>query len=501
VSAANQTRRAARSASGAYRTGYKRLVILLLMLAYAFNAAHRGLIAIIAQAMKLDLRLSDAQLGLLAGTAFASLYAVSGIPIARLAERCNRVTIISVALAVWSGLTALCGAAGSFAQLLALRVGVGIGEAGCSAPAHSLISDYYDRSRRTSALSIYSCGLSLGYLFVSMVGGYVVLHHGWRAACVAVGVPGIVLALLIRRVIEEPPRGHAEHGARVATATTRSQPLPASAPFSLRAEADELAAVARSLFLSWPAANVVLGFTVSSFASYGAWVFIPAYFNRALGLDFAAIGVVLGVAGSVPVALGTLLGGFVTDAVGARSARWYALVPALGLVVAAPLYVLAFLQEGWRGAALLLAAAGFFQYVSLGPTFGIVQNVVGVRRRATATALLYLCLTLLALAGGPPFTGALIDRLAEAHFAHPGAGLPGNLGDAIRALAAAGGSSFRASCPGGGGSRACAIALADASREGLIVTFCLFVWAAIHYFLGAIGLERQMQAAAAQLSS
>lgn len=496
MSAETQTWRATRTTSGAYRTGYKRLVILLLMLAYAFNAADRGLISIIAQAMKLDLHLSDAQLGLLAGTAFASLYAVSSIPIARLAERFNRVTIISVALAAWSGLTALCGAAGSFGQLLALRVGVGIGEAGCSAPAHSLISDYYDRSRRTSALSTYSCGLSLGYLFVSMVGGYVVLHHGWRAACVAVGVPGMVVALIIRCLIEEPPRGHAERGGAAVL-----QRLAATVPFSLRGEAAELAAVVRSLFLSWPAANVILGLTISSFASYGAWVFIPAYFNRALGLDFAAIGVVLGLAGSVPVAFGTLLGGSVTDILGARRARWYALVPAAGLTVSAPLYVLAFLAHGWRSAALLLAVAGFFQYVSLGPTFGIVQNVVGIRRRATATALLYLCLTLLALAGGPPFTGALIDRLAEVHFAHPGAPLLAAAADAIRGVAAAGGSSFRASCPGGAGSPACAAALAQASGEGLMVTFGLFVWAAAHYVLGAIGLERQMQAAAAQVSS
>jgi MFS family permease len=463
VTATLPDRRAARAAHGAYPQRYKRLVVLLLMLAYTFNAAHRGLIAIIAQSMKVDLRLSDTQLGVLAGTAFASLYALSGIPIARLAERFSRVTIISVALAAWSALTALCAAAGSFAQLLALRVGVGIGEAGCSAPAHSLISDYYDRSRRTTALSIYSCGLSLGYLFVSVVGGYVVLHHGWRAACIAVGAPGILVALIIGRVIEEPARGHADQLA----------PAPPP-PFSLRAEWAELATVARSLFLRWPAANVIIGLTVASFASYGSYVFIPAYFNRALGLDFATIGVVLGLAGSVPVALGTLLGGVVSDRAGARSAKWYALVPAAGLSLAIPFYLAAFLQHGWGAAALLLGVAGFFQYITLGPTFGIVQNVVGIRHRATATALLYLCLTLLALAGGPPFTGWLIDRLAELHFQH------------------ATGGEFRAACPGGVGAPACAAALALASQQGIIATLCLYVWAAAHYGLGAIGLERQL---------
>jgi predicted MFS family arabinose efflux permease len=468
-----------------YDAGYKRLVTLLLMLAYAFNSAHRGLIAVIAQPMKVDLKLSDAQLGLLAGTAFASLYALSGVPVARLAERCNRVSIISLALAVWSALTALCGAAGSFTQLLVLRVGVGIGEAGCSAPAHSLISDYYDRTRRTSALSVYSCGLSLGYLFVSVVGGYVVLHQGWRAACLAVGLPGVAVAVLIKRIVAEPARGHAEGAAPAAIA-----------PFSLRAEGLELAAVARTLFCRWPLANIILGLTVSSFAAYGAYVFIPAYFNRDFGLDFATIGVVLGLAGSIPVALGTFGGGWLADLLGARRARWYALVPAAGLALSTPLYVLALLERDWRSAALLLAVAGFFQYVSLGPTFGIVQNVVATGQRATATALLYLCLILLALAGGPPFTGWLIDHLAAAHFAQShAAAITGDVAAAgIGAPAQA--SAFRAACPGGVGAAGCAVALAAASREGIVATLCLQAWAALHYLLGAIGLERQMQGAA-----
>ena len=483
-----------RSGSRAYR----RVVVVLLMLAYSFNAAHRSLVPVIAQAMKVDLKLSDTQLGVLAGTAFASLYALCGIPIARLAERVSRVTIIAVALAAWSGLTALCAAAGSFAQLLALRVGIGIGEAGCSAPAHSLISDYYDHSRRTTALSVYSCGLSLGYLFVSVVGGYVVLHAGWRSACVAVGLPGIVVALLIRRYIAEPPRGQADGAA--------PEPPPR---FALPAELAELGAVARALLLRWPSANVIAGITVASFASYGSYVFIPAYFNRAYGLDFATIGVVLGLAGSIPVAAGTLLGGTVTDFLAARSARWYALVPAAGLLLATPLYLAAFVQPVWRSAALLLALAGFCQYVTLGPTFGIVQNVVAVRQRATATALLYLCLTLLALAGGPPFTGWLIDRLAAMHFVHPGASWLATAVTGSGSETAAAGAAFRSACPGGialpgaapAVTGACAGSLALASRQGIMLTLLLYLWGAAHYLLGSVGLARQIERSRASLTA
>jgi MFS family permease len=233
--------------------------------------------------MKVDLKLTDTQLGLLAGTAFAALYAVSGVPTARLAERFSRVAILSIALAVWSAFTTAFAATTGFAQLVIARIGVGVGEAGCSPCAHSLISDYYPRA------SAY-------------VGGWVTLHYGWRAACVAVGLPGVAMALALRLLVREPPRGLAD-----------GLPAPAPAPFALATELAALAQVARSLFLSWPVANVILGLTVASFASYGSWAFIPAYFPRAFGLDYATAGWVLGLVGSVPVALGTLAGGFLTD--------------------------------------------------------------------------------------------------------------------------------------------------------------------------------------------
>src|SRR4029077_15443188 len=219
------------------------------------------------------------------------------------------------------------------------------------------------------------------------------------------------------------------------------------------------------------AANIVIGLTVASFASYGSWAVIPAYFPRALCLAYATSGWILGIVGSVPVALGILVGGFLTDHLGARSPRWYALVPAAGLLASSPFYLTALLQSRWQGAALLLAVPGFFQYISLGPSFGVVQNVVAVRQRATATALLFVCLNVLALGGGALFTGFVIDQLAQSYFVHGDAGMGAAITRA-RADAAAGGGAFRAACPGGaaaGGAgaelaRSCSQALAHGSR-------------------------------------
>ncbi len=477
----------------------RRRVVLLLTLAYTLNAADRTLIAIIGQPLKLDLRISDSQLGLLVGTAFAMLYAFSGLPIARLAERYNRVVIISAALAAWSCLTALCGAATGFTQLLLIRMGVGVGEAGCTPPAHSLISDYFEPARRSTALSIYSCGISFGYVLSAVVGGYVALHSGWQAACVVVGVPGIVIAVLLRWLIEEPPRGNAESPGGASTARADAGSLRGG----LGGELAEVAAVARILFLNWPIANLVTGVTVATLASQGAWAFVPAYYSRAFALDYGTIGLLVGLVGGVCVGVGLVAGGVVTDHLGTRSAKWYALVPAAGLAVCAPLYVLAFLQIDWRATTALLGVAGLFQYLSFGPTFGVVQNVVDTRRRATATAVIYVLLTVIGFGCGPPFTGWLIDSFADFNFRHLDVDTVANSLSALLAGAPPVGGSFRLMCPAGealagadAAARAtCRATLALATREGIIVTVLLYAWAAVHYLLGTIGLAREMGAA------
>lgn len=457
-----------------YSEAYKRVVVLLLTAAYAFNAMDRSIISIISQAMKLDLKLTDTQLGLLSGTAFALLYAFGGIPIARLAERISRVNIITLALVVWSTLSALCGAAVSFSQLLLIRVGVGVAEAGCSPPAHSLISDYFEPSRRTSALSVYSSGISLGYLLAAVGGGYVSQHWGWRAACAMVGLPGVIIAILIKVFLREPPRGHSEvaHGNRHG---------PSLAPFSIKSEFRELRAVGKALLVDRPVLHMVLGVTLGAFAAYGFYAFVPPFFSRAFGLDYTTIGVVAGLSGGVAVGMGIVAGGFVADVLARSDARWYALVPAIGGIIALPLYLLAVLQADWKVATGMLSMAGFFQYASLGPTFGVVQNVVDQRRRATATAILYICLSVFALGGGPLFTGWIIDRFAEAHF-----------------------HSFTISCPGGAASAAaspasksaCNSALVRATRQGIEVTLLFFGWASVHYLLASVGIAKSLKAAA-----
>ena len=461
-----------------YSTAYQRVVVLLLMTAYTFNAMDRTIISIIGQSMKLDLKLTDTQLGLLGGTAFAVLYAFGGIPIARLAERVSRVNIITVALVVWSALSALCGAAASFPQLLLIRMGVGVAESGCSPPAHSLISDYFEPPRRTSALSIYSCGTSLGYLLAAVAGGYVAQHWGWRAACALVGLPGIAIAIVIKALIREPAR--------------EVRPLP---PFSLMSEMRELGAVGKALMGGGPVLHMVLGVSLGGFAAYGFYAFVPPYLSRAFDLDYATVGASAGLAGGVAVGMGIVAGGFVADHLGKSNARWYALVPAIGGLIAAPFYLLAVVQADWRAATGLLAIAGFFQYASLGPTFGVVQNMVAQRRRATATALLYVCLSVFALGLGPLFTGWVIDRFAEAEF---------NPQRTSQDLKSAVAYSFRISCPGGAAAAtasaaaqsACRSALVRATRHGLEAMLLFFAWACVHYFLASIGLAKALKDAA-----
>lgn len=487
-----------------YSSVYKGVVLALLLLAYTFNFIDRTIISTIGPKIREDLHLTSTQLGLLGGLYFALLYTLLGIPIARLAERFNRVSIIGAALVIWSGFTALCGVAVNFTMLAAFRFGVGVGEAGCSPPSHSLISDYYEPKKRASALSIYSFGIPLGSMIGAIAGGWLAQNFSWRTAFVLVGLPGVILAIIVKLVIKEPPRGHSEtpeHPALPDDVTAHAVDAPAG--HWLAREFSELWTVTKVLFGRWPVLNMILGVTICSFGSYGAGQFGAQYFRAAFGLDLAQVGLITGVVGGFSSGLGTLVGGFLSDRLSKRSPRWYALTPAIGLTIATPIYILAYNQPTWQAAALVLLLPGIFHYTYLGPTFGVVQNMVETRRRATATALMFFFLNLIALGGGPPFTGWIIDRFAEFNINHGGGA--GVLTSLSGIFGAHGAQSFVTACPGGiappGASmemaRLCTATLANSTRQGIIVSVCFYVWAGFHYLLGSFGLAKAMARARA----
>ncbi|CAN7268887.1 MFS transporter [Phenylobacterium sp. LjRoot164] len=470
-----------------FSEGYKQSVLWLLVLAYTFNFIDRTIISTIGQAIKVDLKLTDTQLGLLGGLAFALLYTTLGIPIARLAERHSRVNIITIAIVVWSAFTALCGMATSFLQLLLFRVGVGVGEAGLSPPAHSLISDYFEPKKRASALSIYSFGIPLGTMFGAVAGGWIAQNLDWRMAFMLVGLPGVIVAILLKVFVKEPPRGYSDRLVAQQAADAPVLEGDETAP-AVHAKPPSILAVAKRIFGKWGFFHMVAGITLASFAGYGTGQYSAPYFIRMFGLDLATVGLIFGVIGGIAAGIGTLLGGFLTDYAARKSGRWYALVPAIGLLIACPLYILVYTRDDWKLAAGLLLIPGIFHYTYLGPTFGVIQNAVSLRMRATATALLFFVLNLIALGFGPPFCGWVIDTLSQAHFAAKDLG------------------PFFDLCPGGVGKEgagamidaACKAAVAQGTRDGIVWNLLIYGWAGLHYLLAAITLPKDMADALAK---
>ena len=474
---------------------YKSAALSILLAAYALNYIDRVIIAVVGPAVKLDLKLTDTQLGSLGGLFFALLYTIAGVPIARLAERFNRVNIIAASIVVWSGFTALCGTAQNFAQLAACRFGVGFGEAGLTPTAHSLISDYYPPRRRASALSIYAIGIPLGSTLGAVLGGWLAQTFSWRAAFLVVGAPGLAVALVMKLFLREPARGGSEaavEGPGVVGLERRHW---------LQEEIGELGAVARIMFCQWSSLNLLIGVTISAFGATGAIFFEPAYFIRRFDLSYSQVGLYLGLVSGASSVAGMLMGGFFTDRLGRRSPRWYGLVPAIGLTSAVPIYLAAYSQTAWPLALLILLAPGALHYSYVAPTWGAIQNMVENRRRATASSLMFFVMNIIGLAFGPLFAGWMIDHLAQFNFTHPGLPAWGHV-NAMLTGARPGDESFKALCPGGkpaaGAATAlagrCHAALALATRQGIMIQVCFYLWAAFHYLLSTIGMTRLLEA-------
>jgi predicted MFS family arabinose efflux permease len=420
--------------TGVFSPAARQYALGVLVVVYTFNFIDRQILSILIQPIKDELGLSDGQLGLLAGFAFALFYATLGIPIARFADRGNRRNLIALALAVWSGMTALSGLAQNFWHLLVARIGVGVGEAGCSPPAHSMIADYYPASQRSTALGIYSLGIPVGIMFGFFAGGWMNEFFGWRAAFFVVGIPGILLAVLVRFSVREPVRGMSE--GRIISG---AQPT--------------MMDTFRYLSQKRTFRHLAFGGALTAFVGYSVVTWIPAFLIRSHGMGTGEIGTWLGLILGIPGGIGIALGGYLADRAGARDARWYLWIVSVSLLVALPFGLGVYLAASPYVALLLLvlpvALGNFYQAT----TFAQTQGLVTLRMRAVAAAVLLFILNIIGLGLGPYLTGYLSDQLQP------------RFGD-------------------------------ESLRWSLLICSLINVWAAYHYYVAGKYLKTDLEATA-----
>lgn len=388
---------------------HRRYALTVLLVIYIFNFLDRQVVNILAEPIKNDLGLSDLQLGMLTGLAFAVFYTFLGLPIARLAERSNRVKIISAAVAVWSIFTVACGLAANFVQLLLARIGVGVGEAGCTPPAHSLISDYVPREKRAGALAFYSMGIPLGSLAGMALGGIIADAFGWRAAFFVAGAPGVVLAIITWLTLPEVRKAR-EPG------TVQTGPSLGDAIAELRS---------KKAFW-W----IAIGAAINAMIAYGHIAFYGSFYLRnhseglnaisaqltsATGIELGPIGFIgtaLGLLIGIFGAIGTWLGGALTDKFAMKDARAYALIPAAAAALSLAPFIFSMLTGSTALSLAVLSIPILVTSLWYGPVFASVQSLVQPRTRATAAAVLLFVINLIGLGLGPVLIGLFSDIFA-----------------------------------------------------------------------------------------
>ncbi len=367
------------------------LILAMLLLVYTFNFLDRQILSILAQPVKASLHLTDTQLGMLGGLAFAALYSTLAIPLALLADKTSRSWVITISLGVWSAFTALCGVAQNFTQMFLFRLGVGVGEAGGVAPSYALISDAYPAEKRARALSIYSLGIPVGAAAGALLGGYIAQNVEWRTAFLIVGLLGLVIAPAFKLIVRDPPR----------PAATAGQ-MPLGRVFGI------LAAKPSFWLLAFGAA-------AGSMCGYGVAFWLPSLIMRNFGLTIGQTGQFFGALLLTGGVAGILLGGWLGDRLGARDRRWYALAPAICYVAGTPLFIVGVLSGSWQAAFALFLLPQALVYVWLGPVLTAVQHLVPAHMRATASASFLLINNLIGLGLGSWVIGALSDHLAPSY--------------------------------------------------------------------------------------
>lgn len=455
---------------------YRSYVLTALLFIYILNFIDRGLLSVVAPAMKPELGISDTAFGLLTGFGFALLYTVVGIPLAQFAETRHRVWIMSVCIALWSLMTALCGLAdeivigsvtiGAFWVLLACRVGVGIGEAGCTPPANSLIADYYPPSRRSTALGYYAMGVTLGTVLANLIGGPVTDAFGWRAAFFVVGLPGILVAIVFKLTVKEPPRGYTDP------------------PGTVRRERARFSDGMRELLSKPSFWTMAAGATIAAFCGYGIGSFQSLFINRSFGLSAGEAALLINVPVGIASAMGTFATGWLAERMVRRHPNAIAWLPGFGLMLSVPFYVWAFTTNNLWFCLAGLCIGGAVKYGYLAAQYTIGQGVVTAQVRATATAVLLFVVNLLGYGLGPLFIGAVSDVIFNMQVADLGAAeltRQACEGAARAALAAA-------------QQEVCAVAHPQSLQSSMLITSLLYILAGLCFLVTCRWLRRDMVA-------
>ena len=421
---------------------YRYYVVWLLFVVYVFNFVDRQILSIVSELIKKDLQLADWHLGLLSGFAFAAFYSTLGIPIARMADHRNRVNIIGASIVIWSAFTAVTGFAKGFWHLLIARIGVGVGEAGCSPPAYSIISDYFEPKKRATALSIYSMGVYGGGGLGFLIGGQVAHVYGWRVAFFAVGLPGLLVALIMKLTLREPPRGWSEPAAK-----------PGPPPPFMH--------VLRHLWSKPSFRHLSVAAGLHAFSSYGVSTFYANFFMRTHGMTVSEVGAWLAVVVAAGGISGTYLGGVACDRYFAKTqdTRWYLWIPAITLVIVVPMGWVVYSLDNKVTAMLLLIPYIALTAAYLGPSIASTHRLAGLRERALASAVLLLVLNFIGNGLGPTITGT-VSHLLNNWLLEQGVDK--------------------------------AQAAADGLRWAIRITVAVNIWAAIHYVLAARTLREDI---------
>lgn len=392
------------------------MVLALLVLVYTLNFLDRQILSILAPAIQAELHLSDTQIGLMRGVSFALFYSILGIPIAFMADRVNRTNLITIALTIWSAMTAVCGVATNFWQLFLARMFVGVGEAGGVAPAYSIISDYFEPKKRARAIAIYSLGIPIGSAIGLIFGAVIATIMDWRTAFIITGIIGIIFAPIFRILMKEPQRGANDRvGAKTAPA-----------------KINEVIATLASKPSFW---TLSFGAAAASMMGYGIVAWLPAFFVRSYGDNLISAmswlpaylipkgaGVLLyagyfyGIMYFVGGLIGMSLGGVISDKLGAKSKGAYAAVPAFAFLLSLPFFVLGTVTNNVGLAFFVYLVPTALGLVWLGPVTSAVQNIVPPNMRATAAALFLFVNSLVGIGLGDILIGFISDAL-KVHYA------------------------------------------------------------------------------------